>query len=221
MSLDRHYFPVFSMALAAILVVTGSSVFGQDRSRQGTRQSRHLEFSIPDIDGRTHTSWEFEKAKAAVFFFVAPECPISNRYAPEIERIVADYAKQGFTFYGVHSDPEINREVARKHAQDYGYRFPVLLDPVQTLAEQFGVTLTPTVVVASPRGQVLYRGRIDNRYLDFGVFRNVGITSDLRNALDAIREARAVAVPITKSIGCAIPPTRKDSHSGTVTPRPR
>lgn len=220
MSLDRHSFPVCSLALAALLLITGSSTFGQDISSKGKHQSRHLEFNIPGTDGRTHTAREFENSRAAVFFFVAPECPISNRYAPEIARIVADYAKQGFSFYGVHSDPEIDREVARKHAKDYGYQFPVLLDPVQTLAEQFGVTLTPTVVVVSPVGQVLYRGRIDNRYLDFGVFRNVGITSDLRNALEAIRDARAVAEPTTKSIGCAIPAARRDSHSGPVTSRP-
>ena len=169
-----------------------------------------LEFSLTDVNGRLHTQAEIKNAKAAVFFFIATECPISNRYAPEINRVVADYTAKNLVFYAVQSDPDLTVADARAHTQGYGYKLPVLFDPSQQLASKFGVTLTPTVVVVSPAGTMFYRGRIDNRYLDLGKYRNAGIKPDLRLALDALDAGRPVSEPVTKTIGCALPLPRKE-----------
>jgi len=142
--------------------------------------------NLLDAAGRKHTAREWKSARAVALFFIGAECPISNRYAPEINRLVAAYSAQGVAFYGVHSDPDIGPAVALRHAQDYGFDFPVLLDPAQTLAGRTGVILTPTAVILSPAGELLYRGRIDNRYLDFGKYRDAGVKPDLRLALDAV-----------------------------------
>ncbi|MGH9843746.1 MAG: redoxin domain-containing protein [Blastocatellia bacterium] len=187
-----------SLSIIAILALS-VGVAAQDK----------LPYSLPDASGRQHTGREWQKAKAAVFFFVATECPISNRYAPEINRIVAAYAPRNFAFYAVHSDPDLQAAVAKKHAQEYGYKFPVLLDTEQRLAGKFGVALTPTVVLISPAGEMLYRGRIDNRYLDFGKYRDAGINPDLRLALDAVTAGKPIAERFTKAIGCGLPPPAK------------
>jgi peroxiredoxin len=165
-----------------------------------------FEFSLLDAAGQKHTAQECKDARAVVLFFVATECPISNRYAPEINRLAADYAARGFVFYGVASDPDIEAETVRRHTQDYGFRFPVLMDPTQVLAGRAGVVLTPTAVILSPGGQLLYRGRIDNRYLDYGKYRGTNIKPDLRLALEAILAGQRIAEPVTKPIGCALPP---------------
>lgn len=194
-----------------IFCVTGVFYPGQfpvaQSAAQPATQSRKgaVAFSLLDLAGKTHTERDYSHAKAAVFFFVAAECPISNRYSPEVNSIVAQYSQENIAFYAVHSEPDIERQTAIRHAADYGYRFPVLLDRRQVLASQFGVMMTPTVVVVSTAGEVLYRGRIDNRYIDFGRFRNVGITPDLRNALDSVVQGKRVEVPLTKTVGCAIP----------------
>jgi peroxiredoxin len=176
-------------------------------ARAGERaQAPALEFDLLDAAGRRHTAREWKEARAVALFFIAAECPISNRYAPEINRIVADYATRGVVFYGVHSDQDFGAAAALRHARNYGFDFPVLLDPTQTLANQTGVTLTPTAVILSPAGELLYRGRIDNRYLDFGKYREAGVKPDLRLALDAVIAGKLVAEKYTKSIGCALPP---------------
>jgi hypothetical protein len=82
------------------------------------------------------------------------------------------------------------------------------------MASRIGVTLTPTAVILSPHGKVLYRGRIDNRYLDFGKYRDTGIKPDLRLALDALLAGKAVPEPFTKSIGCGLPPPAKNKVTG-------
>ncbi len=88
---------------------------------------------------------------------------------------------------------------------------PMLLDPAQTLAKRTGVALTPTAVILSPAGELLYRGRIDNRHLDFGKYRDAGVNPDLRMALDAALAGTPVAEPFTKPIGCALPPPAEQS----------
>jgi hypothetical protein len=37
-------------------------------------------------------------SKAIVYIFTSTECPISNRYAPEIQRVVRTFAPQGIVF---------------------------------------------------------------------------------------------------------------------------
>jgi hypothetical protein len=164
------------------------------------------DFNLLDAAGRRHTARDWKAARAVALFFIGAECPISNRYAPVINTLVADYSARGVLFYVVHSDPAIGAPAARQHAKDYGFKFPSLLDPTQILASRTGVTLTPTAVILSPAGELLYRGRIDNRYLDFGKYRDAGVKPDLRLALDAVVAGKPVAEPFTKPVGCALPP---------------
>src|SRR5215468_3824978 len=177
------------------------------------KKSPDRDFDLLDAAGRKHTAREWKSARAVALFFIGAECPISNRYAPEINRLVAAYSAQGVAFYGVHSDPDIGPAVALRHAQDYGFDFPVLLDPAQTLASRTGVILTPTAVILSPGGELLYRGRIDNRYLDFGRYRDAGVKPDLRLALDAVVAGKPITEKYTKPIGCALPPLGQQSTS--------
>jgi peroxiredoxin len=185
--------------------LAGNSAKQVDRASEMTKVPA-WDFDLLDSAGRRHTAREWKEARAVALFFIAAECPISNRYAPEINRIVAAYSTRGVAFYGVNSDPDVGAAVARQHARDYGFDFPMLLDPTQALANQTGVTLTPTAVILSPAGELLYRGRIDNRYLDFGKYRDADVKPDLRLALDAVAAGEPVAEPVTKPIGCALPP---------------
>lgn len=171
------------------------------------------DFELLDANGRKHTAREWKAARAVALFFIAAECPISNRYAPEINRLVADYSARGVAFYGVHSDPDIGPAAALRHARDYSFDFPVLLDPAQILAGKTGVILTPTAVILSPAGELLYRGSIDNRYLDFGKYRGAGVKPDLRLALDAVTAGKPVPEKYTKPVGCALPPPAEPSKS--------
>jgi thiol-disulfide isomerase/thioredoxin len=143
---------------------------------------------------------------ATVLLFIAPECPISNGYAPEITRISTAYEPKGVAFYGVHADPRVSADTAREHASEYGYEFPVLLDADQTLAHRVGATVTPEAVVLNRAGNVVYAGRIDNTYYGFGRRRETPTKRELRDALDDLIDGRPVATSAAPAIGCEIPP---------------
>ena len=142
--------------------------------------------------------------KATVFFFITHDCPISNSYAPEIERIYKTYIAKKIAFFLVYVDPTLSAEEAKKHHSEFAYTCPALLDPKHELVKLTGATVTPEATALSANGKLLYRGRIDDRAADFGKVRAHPKQRDLRVALDSIAAGKKVARPITKPVGCFI-----------------
>ena len=162
--------------------------------------------AIRDVDG--HELKPLDPAgPAGVLFFITNDCPISNSYAPEIQRICGDYAAKGVKCTLVYSDLSVDAAAIRKHRADYGYNatIPAVSDGSHQLAQATGATITPEAVVAGKAGQVLYRGRIDNFYAGLGKPRRIVTEHDLRQALDEVLAGKPVSHPQTQAVGCYIP----------------
>jgi thiol-disulfide isomerase/thioredoxin len=164
-----------------------------------------FEFSLTDAHGIVHTAAELGREKATVFIFVGTECPNSNTYAPILARLYREYSARGVAFFNVYSDPSDTADTVRKHDADFKTPFPALLDPHQRLARETGARSTPEAVIIGPEGQQLYRGRIDNRFVEPGKTRYQPTENDLDEALGAILQGKRVPHPVTRTIGCAIP----------------
>jgi thiol-disulfide isomerase/thioredoxin len=141
--------------------------------------------------------------KAAILFFVAVDCPNSNAYSPFFNSLVKDYAKQGVAFYVVHEDDGVTRQEAEKHAKDYGYTCPVMLDADHSLAKHYKIEVTPEVAIVDAMGKELYRGRIDDRFVSCGSAAN-GTTHELTDALGSVLAGKAVAKAYVPGAGCSI-----------------
>lgn len=157
-----------------------------------------------DVDGRVQKLSAPDR-KATVLFFLLPDCPVSNSYAPEIKRFVADYAAKNVAAFIVHADPDVTKERAKQHAKEYDLSCPILLDPTHVLVKKTGATMAPEVAVLGPDQKVLYRGRIDDWYASIGKRRAAPTQRDLRNALDTVLRGQAVKTPTTPVIGCYLP----------------
>jgi thiol-disulfide isomerase/thioredoxin len=162
-------------------------------------------FSLKDAHGTEHSAAEFSTAKATVLMFVATDCPNSNTYAPVLARLYREFSPRGVAFFNVYSDPSETASTVRKHDADFLTPFAALLDPHQTLARQTGARSTPEAVILDPDGKVLYRGRVDDRFVAFGTTRYQPTENDLQEALDAVLRGLAVPHPVTRTVGCAIP----------------
>jgi hypothetical protein len=80
----------------------------------------------------------------------------------------------------------------------------VAIDAQATLADRAHAEVTPEAAVFDAQGRLAYHGRIDDRYLDFGVDRPVPTTHELDDALTAVLAGRAVTTPAVPAVGCAI-----------------
>ena len=162
--------------------------------------------TIADIQGVPRSPLRPD-GRASVLFFITSDCPISNSYAPEIQRICSDYGPKKVSCNLVYVDPDLTVADVKKHVKDFGYSgVPAILDSTQKLVQAAGATITPEAAVIGSSGQVLYRGRIDNVYASLGKRRPEATEKDLRKALDEVLSGKPVSTPQTKAIGCYIPP---------------
>jgi hypothetical protein len=159
--------------------------------------------SVRDIDGHRF-NLVGQDTKAKVLFFITTDCPIANSYLPEINRIVTGYEPRKVAFYAVYTDPTVSMPAIRKHAHEFGLRIPLIPDTTHDLVHRVGATVTPEVAVLNEGGRLVYRGRIDDWYVDFGKRRSAPTRRYLQQALDAVLSGKPVAIPNVDPIGCSI-----------------
>jgi hypothetical protein len=158
-----------------------------------------------ELDGRPFDLWKGrEKALATVLIFTRSDCPISNRYAPVVRSLCDQYQKRAIDFFLVYVDRHDDAEKIRQHREEYHYPCPGLHDASHRLVAECGATVTPEAVVFNSRREMIYRGRIDDTYLDFGKSRPEATTHELADALEAVANNRPVTQPRTTAVGCYI-----------------
>src|SRR4051812_40246085 len=64
-------------------------------------------------------------AQATVFIFTSTDCPISNRYAPELRRIVSAFAPKGVVFRLVYPNPSDKAAAIGEHMAAFGLSGPI------------------------------------------------------------------------------------------------
>lgn len=139
-----------------------------------------------------------------VLIFISADCPVSNRYAPEITRLHEEFGGKGVRFRLVYPNPLDDDAVIARHIAEYGLPPVGERDPGHTLVKMAGATITPEAVVLDAGRRVLYRGRIDDRFVELGRERPAATRRDLRNALRTALAGRRVTPGETQAVGCFI-----------------
>jgi len=154
-----------------------------------------------DLTGKAVQLFDANHTKLTVLIFVRTDCPISNRYAPELIRLYKAFSARA-VFYLVYADPANTAGVIHQHMAEYGYTFGALRDPRHDLVKLAKARVTPEAAVFSASGQLLYHGRIDNRYVDFGKSMPQPTRRDLEEALRSVVAGKPVQLASTPAIGC-------------------
>ena len=147
---------------------------------------------VQDLDGKHVDPTTDSSAPITVTLFVDSDCPVSNRYAPEVQSLHRRYAPRGVNFWLVYPDPDISVQTIREHMQDYGYRIPALRDPEHALVRRANAQVTPEVGIFLADGTLVYHGRIDNRYVDLTRRRPEATEHDVAAVLDALLEGKTL-----------------------------
>ena len=160
--------------------------------------------TVRDVDGKSWSLLAPRSGQLDLLFFISPDCPISNRYAPEIQRVCGDYQSRGVRCFTVYPDA-IDVAAIKRHRQEYafGSAIPAIFDRAHAIVRVVGPKVTPEAALFSSSGPV-YRGRIDDLYVDIGRARRTPTRRDVRLAIDAALAGRPMDQPATNGVGCAI-----------------
>lgn len=139
-----------------------------------------------------------------VFLFVSVDCPISNSYAPEFRRLNDEFAPKGFAFKLVYPIEDQSENAVREHLKAYELKLDAFRDPAHALVKAAQARVTPEAAVFVPGKGWVYRGRIDDRHVDFGKKRASATQHDLRDALRALADGKPVSTNVTRAVGCYI-----------------
>lgn len=142
--------------------------------------------------------------KASVFYFLAPECPLSQNYTKSINEMRQEFSNEGIGFYGVFSGKVYSEEEMNSYVSNYDIQIAGLKDSTYLLSKYFGATITPEVFVIDNLENVIYSGKIDNWIESLGVKRQVVTEFYLKDALNQFLSGNAVVVNKTEAVGCIL-----------------
>ena len=145
-----------------------------------------------------------ENGKAAVFIFLAPDCPLSQNYTLTLNGLDAEFKGRGIRFYGVVPGNGFQQSSIDAFIQEYNITFPVIPDRNFELSDFFGAMKTPEVFVVAADGTTLYRGAIDNWAAELGQHRTVITAHYLREVLVNLANGYGIRYSETPAVGCFI-----------------
>ncbi len=165
-------------------------------------------FSLPGVDGRTHSLGDYTQARALVVIFMCNHCPYVIAVQDRINELAREYGPRGVAVIGINSNdteryPADNFEAMKARAAEQGYVFDYLLDETQEIARAYGAVCTPDPFVFANEGGsfvLRYHGRIDDNWkAPESVTRR-----DLADALDAILTGSTPTTEQVPTMGCSI-----------------
>lgn len=156
-----------------------------------------------DLTGKVVDPFANSSGRAVVLLFVRTDCPISNRYAPLVQKLSEKFQGKA-NFWLVYPDAAETPAQIRAHDQEYRYSIPALRDIHHQLVKRAQATITPEAAVFDAGGKLLYHGRIDNWYEEFGRSRQFATTHELDDAVAAALTGKTVQPDHANAVGCYI-----------------
>ena len=172
------------------------------------------DFSLPGIDGKTHSLGDYAGSRVLAVVFTCNHCPTSQLYEERLRKLDEDYRNRGVTLVAINSEradaipfsdlaysdggdslADMKARAAYRHLQ-----YPYLYDgDAQAAAVKFGVETLPHIFVFDESRKLRYEGRIDDNVSEGQVK-----SRDVRNAVDAVLASSRVPVERTAVAGCKL-----------------
>ncbi len=155
-------------------------------------------FKLPDTNGKEQSFNDLKGKNGAIVIFLSVQCPVVKGYDERIVKLAEDYKAKGVNVIGINSNSTESAERVKTHAAEK-YKFPVLIDKGNVLADKFGANVTPEIYYFSSKNVLLYEGAIDNDRSGKSISNNY-----LRDALELSLSGKAVAKTSANAFGCTI-----------------
>ena len=156
-------------------------------------------FTLLDLDGKEQSFDKLKGKNGAVLIWLSAQCPVVKAYNNRINAIAGDLKAKGINVIGINSNATESLDWVKSDAADVGYKFPVLIDKGNVLADKLGATVTPEVYYFNEKNVLLYHGAIDN---DRSGKNPTNLY--LRDASEAVLAGKEVATKKANAFGCTI-----------------
>ena len=189
-----------SILFAALLaVITFISFANVSSANDDFAVGKTLEnFKLPDTNGAEKSFNDLKGKNGAVVVFLSAQCPVVKGYNDRINQIAADYRAKGINFIGINSNATESLDWVKSNAAE-NYKFPVLIDKDNVLADKFGANVTPEVFYFNGKNVLMYHGAIDNDRSGKNISDNY-----LTVAFDSTLGGKSIAKTSSKAFGCTI-----------------
>jgi hypothetical protein len=160
-----------------------------------------------DLHGHPIRQLAGPDTRIVVLIFAASDCPISNRYVPEIARLNKEFAGKGIRFWWVFPNATDSAAFVALHNRDFSIHENTVLDPHQSLVAFAHATVTPEAsifLVENGSMHEVYNGRIDDRYLSIGQERPQPQRHELEDAITSALAGKPIPQPEGPPVGCSI-----------------
>jgi peroxiredoxin len=164
-----------------------------------------IPFILPGVDGKQHSLGQYAGKNAVVVIFSCNHCPYVRAWEDRMVQIQRDYSGRGVQLIAINSNdaakyPDDSFAKMKERAIEKRFNFPYLHDETQEIAHAYGAERTPEVFLFDKDGTLRYHGTIDDNYDDPAAVKKLY----LRDALDAVLQAKTIPVPETRPVGCTI-----------------
>lgn len=156
-------------------------------------------FTLPNVANGQNTAFnDLKGEKGAVVVFLSAQCPVVKAYNDRINEIAAEFQSKGINFIGINSNASESDDWVKSHAAE-NYKFPVLKDKDNVLADKFGAGHTPEIFYFDANNVLLYHGAVDNDKSGKNITANY-----LRDAATANLSGKKIETSSTNAFGCTI-----------------
>jgi thiol-disulfide isomerase/thioredoxin len=197
---NRHFACAFRGLLVLLLIGQTGWVAGEDQPADDT----YPRATLPSAAGGPLSLTAARGPAGTVLVCMSVECPISNEYIPTIHRLAESYRAKGIHFIGINPNAGQSLEDMAAHAREYKLAIPMVKDEGAKISRRLLFKVTPEVRLFDPQGQVVYQGRIDDRYRARGAAAGDVVRADLQVALDELLAGKPINNSRTKAIGCPL-----------------
>ncbi len=163
------------------------------------------DFTLKDPDGAPYRLADHLGGKGLLVAFICNHCPYVVAIAERLASDTALLMDEGVNVLAVMSnDYRIVRADSppemKKFAAHYGFAFPYLVDEDQSVGRAYGAVCTPDFFGFNGKGELQYRGRLD----DAKMGDPAGRSPELLNAMRQVAETGHGPQTQYPSMGCSI-----------------
>jgi peroxiredoxin len=190
---------IFAIAAFVFFNYISPNLFNKSSPNEALAVGSTVEnFKLVDTNGAEKSLSDLNGKNGAIIVFVSAQCPVVKQYNERISQFAADFAAKGINVIGINSNHTESLEWVKSHAAEK-YKFPVLIDKGNVLADKLGANVTPETYYLNEKNVLVYHGAIDNSRSGEDITENY-----LRDAVEANLSGKLVAKKTANAIGCSI-----------------